>query len=236
MGRYPEARRHLAQSLAIANEIDDSARAAIVLGELGMVCMGQGELAEARSYLENAVELALRIGRKRSVASALNALAQLDRVECSLDAAEQRYEQVLSLTREMEDQESIAICLLNLAMVAIGRRSRDRSVAALAEALAIAQAIGSRRAGQSALEVTAALHASYQGWETAAILFGAAEAHRTQTGLSGDAADEAFLAPLRAATREALGDAFASAMATGRTMSYEVAMARARRSLTEQRH
>ena len=235
MGRYPEARRHLEQSLAIAKEIDDTARAAIVLGELGMVCMGQGELAEARSYLENAVQLALEIGRTRAVASALNALAQLDRIECSLDAADGRYEQVLALTRQMEDQEPIAICLLNLAMLAIGRGARDRAIVTLTEALSIAETIGSRRAGQSGMEVVGALHAASQAWETAAVLFGAAEAHRTQTGLSGDAADEAFLAPLRARTRDQLGeDAFVSAMAEGRTLAYEIALARARRSLTEQ--
>jgi non-specific serine/threonine protein kinase len=232
MGRYQEAHRYLEQSLSIAKEINDKERAAIVLDELGMVCMGQGELVTARRYLEEALQLAVELEKKRAVASVLNALAQLDRVECSLDAAEQRYEQVLSLTRELEDQEPIAISLLNLAMVAIGRDSRDRAVRTLAEALAIAEAIGSRRAGQSGLEVAGGLHASRQTWERAAILFGAAEAHRTQTGLRGDAADEAFVAPLRARTREALGEqAFARAIATGRTLSYEVAMARARASL-----
>jgi predicted ATPase/class 3 adenylate cyclase len=231
-GRYQEAHRYLEQSLSIAKEIDDKERAAIVLDELGVVCMGQGELVRARRYLEEALLLAVELGKKRAMASVLNSLAQLDRVECSLDAAEQRYEQVLSLTRELEDQEPIAISLLNLAMVAIGRGSRDRAVASLAEALAIAETIGSRRAGQSGLEVTGGLHASRQAWERAAILFGAAEAHRTQTGLRGDAADEAFLAPLTDRTREALGErAFARAMATGRTLSYEVAITQARASL-----
>ena len=232
MGRYQEAHKYLEQSLSIAKETDDKERAAIVLDELGVVCMGQGDFVRARSYLEEALQLAIELGKKRALASILNALAQLDRVECSLDAAEERYEQVLSLTRELEDQEPIAISLLNLAMLSIGRGSRDRAVETLAEALAIAEAIGSKRAGQSGLEVAGGLHASNQAWERAAILFGAAEAHRMQTGLRGDAADEAFLAPLRARTREALGEqAFASAMATGRPLSYEVATARARASL-----
>jgi predicted ATPase len=232
MGRYKDAQPYLEESLTIAKEIEDKERAAIVLDELGVACMGQGDRAKARNYLQEALQLAAEQGKKRALASVLNSLAQLDRVEYRLEAAEQRYEQVLSFMRELEDQESIAIGLLNLTMVSIGRGSRDRALETLAEALAIAEAIGSKRAGQSGLEVAAGLHASTQAWERAAVLFGAAEAHGAQTGLRGDAADEAFIAPLIAGTRGALGEqAFASAMARGRSLSYEVAIAQARVSL-----
>jgi tetratricopeptide (TPR) repeat protein len=236
MGRYGEAHQYLEESLSIAKQIEDKERAAMVLEELGVVCTGQGDLAEARGYLEEALNLALELGNKRALASALNALAQLDRMECQLDTAEQLYERVLALARELEDQEPIAIGLLNLAMVSIGRGSRDRALETLAEALAIAEAIGSKRAGQSGLEVSAGLHASSEDWERAAILFGAAEAQMAQTGLRGDPADEAFLAPLIAKTQEALGEpAFAAAKAAGRALAYEAALAQARASLAEYR-
>jgi len=236
MGRYREAHQYLEESLSIAKQIEDRERAAMVLEELGVACTGQGDLALARGYLEEALNLALQLRNKRALASALNALAQLDRMECRLDTAEQLYERVLALARELEDQESIAIGLLNLAMVSIGRGSRDRALEALAEALAIAETIGSKRAGQSGLEVSACLLASSEEWARAAILFGAAEAQMAHTGLRGDPADEAFLAPLIAKTQGALGEpAFAAAKAEGRGLAYEVALAQARTSLGKYR-
>ena len=229
MGRYGEAQQYLEEGLSIAKQIEDKERAAMVLAELGVVCTGQGNLPKARGYLEEAVGLALDLGNKRALASALNALAQLDRMECQLDTAEQLYEKALALTRELKDQEPIAIGLLNLAMVSIGRGSHDRALETLAEALVIAEAIGSKRAGQSALEVAAALLALSEEWERAAILFGAAEAQMEQTGIRGDPADEAFLAPLIEKAREALGEpAFAATKASGRALPYETALARAR--------
>ncbi len=205
MGRYGEAQGYLEESLAIALAIEDKERAAMVLEELGVVSSGQGDLVKARGYLEQALNLTQDLGKERPLASALNALAQLDRREGKLDTAERLYEQVLALARELGDQETIAIGLLNLAMVSMGRGSRDRASAALAEALAISQEVGSTRAGQSALEVAAGLHALGEAWERTAILFGAAQEQMNQSGLHGDPTDEAFLAPLMSKARAALG-------------------------------
>jgi predicted ATPase/class 3 adenylate cyclase len=229
MGRYQEAQGYLEEGLSIAIEIGDKDRAAIVLEELGVVSTGLGDLAKARVYLEQALNLALELQNKRALASAINELAQLDRMEGELDTAERLYEQVLALARELEDRESIATGLLNLAMVSIGRGLHDRASGKLIEALSIAEEIGSTRAGQSGLGVSAGLHALGEAWEHAAVLFGAAQAQMVQTGFHGNPADEAFLAPLIAKTRGALGaTAFASAEAKGRALAYEAAIAQAR--------
>ncbi len=92
----------------------------------------------------------------------------------------------------------------------------------LLEVLAIAVELGWRPAGQSVLEVCAGLAASRAEWEQAARFFGAAEAQTGKTGLHRDPADDAFLAPLIAQAREALGPAaFAAADAAGRALSYD---------------
>ncbi len=105
------------------------------------------------------------------------------------------------------DRESIAITLLNLAMVAVGRSDSDRARPMLLEALTIAGDIGSKPAGQSALEVAAGLASLRKDWARAARCFGAAEALMAQTSLQRDPADEAFLAPLMTRAREASGGA-----------------------------
>ncbi len=71
----------------------------------------------------------------------------------------------------------------------------------LLEALAIAGEIGSKPAGQSALEVAAGLASLREGLGARGEVFGAAEAQMAQTGLQRDPADEAFLAPLIAQAR-----------------------------------
>jgi predicted ATPase/class 3 adenylate cyclase len=225
MGRYEESRAHLKESLAIAREIGDKAMAARVLQPLGLASQGLGDSAGARGYLEEGLALARELGNRRELAAAMNALAQVDRMEGRLDTAEPLYELVVALARELGDRESIAIGLLNLAMVSIGRGAGDSARSMLLEVLAIASKIGSKPAGQSVLEVSAGLGAVCAQWQPAARFYGAAEAQAGQTGLHRDPADEAFLAPLIAKTRQALGlPAFTAAEAEGRALSYDQAM------------
>ena len=225
VGRFGEATGHLEECLAIARELDDRGRIAAALQYLGMASLGEGDFAAARGHLEEGLALAQAQGNKRELAAAMNALAQLYRAEGSLDTAEPLYENVLAIARELGDGESIAIGLLNLAMVAIGRRLDDRARAMLLEVIAIAEETGSKQAGQNALDVSAGLAAVHEDWEQAARFYGAAEAQAAQTGLQRDPTDDAFLAPLMASTREALGAAkFATAKAAGRALSYEQAI------------
>jgi predicted ATPase/DNA-binding winged helix-turn-helix (wHTH) protein len=229
MGRYAEAQGYLEESLVIAREIGDKRRIAMALQPLGYACLAKGDMAAARTHLQDALAMARELGDKREIAAALNVLAQLLRVEDELDAAEPLYEQGLALARELQDRESIAIGLLNLAMVSIGRGYGDRASPMLLEVLAIAAEIGSKRMGQSALEVAAGLAALREEWDRAARFYGSAEAEAEQTGLHRDPADEAFLAPRIAKAREILAAAaFATAEGAGRALVYEEAMGEAR--------
>jgi tetratricopeptide (TPR) repeat protein len=229
LGRYQEAQGYLEESLTIARAIGDKGRAAAALQPLGMALLGRGDVAKARGYLEEALASARELSDKRQVAAALNALAQLHRLEGELDNAEPLYEQVVVLARELGDRESVSIGLLNLAMVSIGRGSGDRARGMLIEVLAIADEIGSKPAEQSVLEVSAGLAASRTQWKRAVVFFGTAEAQAERTGLRREPTDEAFLAPLIAKAREALGRAaFAEAEAVGRERGFDDTLVEAR--------
>jgi hypothetical protein len=107
-------------------------------------------------------------------------------------------------------------------MVAIGREAGDRARAMLREVLVVVAESGSKRLGQSVLEVAAGLAAMRGDSNRAARLYGMAEAQTTATGLQRDPGDEAFLAPLMAKARTALGTAsFAAAETAGRARSYD---------------
>ena len=229
MGRYEEAQGHLRESLAIAREIDNAERIVAVLQLLGMSSLGQGDAVTARTYLEEALSSATKLGNKVQLAAALNALAQLHRVQGELDAAEPLYARSVALTRELGDRESIAVGLLNLAMVSIGRGELDRARRTLLDVLEFAEETGSKPAWQSVLEVSAGLASMSEAWERAARLFGLAEAQTELTGLHRDPADDAFLAPLIARARAALGEEmFAAAEKAGRALSYAKAVEEAR--------
>ncbi|MEP6607168.1 MAG: tetratricopeptide repeat protein [Burkholderiaceae bacterium] len=226
MGRHAQAQQYLKESLTIAREIGDQARIVSVLQPLGMAAVGLGDLDNARAYGEEAVSLARGLGKRRELAVALISLAQLHRMEGQLTNAEPLYESALSLFRELGDQEATAIGLLNLAMVSIDQANGEHARPMLSEALAIAVRMGSRQVGVSALEVTAALCAFCRDCETAAKLFGAAEAQAEQAGLRRDAVDDAFLARLmlRAKT-ELCPPRFEATARIGRSMPYEEALA-----------
>lgn len=227
MGRYPEARGFLEESIAIARQIGDRSRVEYALQPLGLACIGMGDLVSAKGYMAEALALAREMGEHREIAAALNWAAQIARLEGDLEAAEPLYREVLALGREMPD--IAAISLLNLAMVAIGRGDLARAQEMLREVLVINDQYGSRPTGQSVLEVSAGLASANGDWPRALRLFSAAEAHAAITGLHRDATDEAFLAPLVARARASLdSENRVEAEASGRALSYDAAIAEAR--------
>ncbi|MEQ1515551.1 MAG: winged helix-turn-helix domain-containing protein [Usitatibacteraceae bacterium] len=229
MGRNAEARANLEESLALARELGDTRRVAVALQPLGLACLGQLDMAGARTHLQEALSMARELGNKREIAAALNMLAQFLRVVGERDSAEALYAESLALARELQDHEYIALILLNLAMVSIDRNFSERAPPMLLEVFMIAGEIGSKRIGQSALEVVAGLAASRKEWKCAARFYAMSEAQATQTGLQRDPADEAFLMPRIELAREALAPAdFSSAEASGRTLNYEESISDAR--------
>jgi predicted ATPase/class 3 adenylate cyclase len=228
-GQYAEARGCLEEGLGIARELRNEKAVAIMLQPLGMAALGGGDLVLARSCLVEAYEFAGKGGDKRQLAAACNALAHLHRVEGSLAAAEALYDKVVSMARELDDHEMIAIGLLNLAIVCSIQQRDSRSAQLVLEALTFAARLKSQRVLQSVLEVAAGIGAARGQWERTGRFFGAAEALADATGLRRDPADDAFLAPRVAKAREALGlAAFAAAEGAGRALPFESAIREAR--------
>jgi predicted ATPase/DNA-binding SARP family transcriptional activator len=214
-GQWSQARVYLTECLEISREIGNSYREAEALQQLGRTCFELDDRQKAQVCLHQSLALAERLGNKRELAFACNVLAQYLRLANDEESAERLYERALSIARDLGDQENIALFLLNLAMLSIKSQALERARSNLREALAIAEITRSRPVGQSVLEVCSGLAAESGDWQCSARFFGAAEEQARVTGLRRDAADEAFLAPLIAKTRQALGvDQFAIAQAT----------------------
>jgi tetratricopeptide (TPR) repeat protein len=222
MGRYEEAQRYLGESLAIGRALDDRDVMVVVLNNLSFAALGQGDRTNARLYCEEAYALAQQMGDKRRIVTASNALAQLHRLEGDLESAERLYRECEGLAREIGNREFMAVALLNLAMVAIANGSAPRAAALLLEVLDISEETGSKPAVQSVLEVSVGLAKLLGETERAARYYGAAEVQTGITGIHRDPADEAFLRPVIAQTRAALGALrFDAEEASGRALPFQ---------------
>jgi predicted ATPase/class 3 adenylate cyclase len=229
MAQYAEARPYLEESLDIARETGDEYISASLNSTLALATLGQNDHVAARKYFEEAITLSRRSGNQRELAVCLNGLAQLDRMEGALDEADDLYRQALVVLREIGDRETVAVVLLNLAIVAIGRRWAAQTRAILQDVFAIATEIRSKPTGQCALDVCAALAALTGEWKQAARFFGAVDAETAETGYQRDPADEAFLVPLISEARAELGtETFREVEAQGRGLAYDEAIDEAR--------
>ena len=227
IGRYSEARDFLAQGLQIARELNDVARQVAVLQLLGVAEFSLGNVAQALEHCREAEQLARGAGNDRMKTGALTARAQLLRAVGALDEATALYQEALQLSRQIGDEESVAVGLLNLAMVAVLRQQPEQACAPLQEVAQIAARISSKAAGQSLIEVCAALcEAAGQG-DHAALLVGAAEAQQARSGLHRDPADQQFVRALLERVRHRLRDRAPAIEAQGRELDYEAAFARA---------
>ena len=193
MGRYAEARTYLEESLAIAREIGDKERRVQCCSRSASLRAEQGELAARGDISKRRSSSRESSGDKREIAAALNALAQLHRVgrragygRAALRGSCWRSPASWAIARASPSDCSISRWWRSARGSARARRRM------LLEVLAIADEIGSKPAGQSALEVSAGLAGATQEWADAARFFGAAEAQAAQTGLHRDPADEAF--------------------------------------------
>ena len=178
---------------------------AAVLQPLGMACLGRGDVAAARKHLTEALDLARELGNKRELAAALNALAQLHRMEGELDAAEPIYGDVVAIgarvARPRDRRHRAAESRDGLDRP---RLDDVRSRACCSKCWRSRRRSAPSRPVQSAFEVSAGLAASRERNGTNAVRFyGAAEAQARETGLRRDPTDEAFLAPFIAQARGA---------------------------------
>jgi non-specific serine/threonine protein kinase len=228
-GRYGETRTLVESSLAIAREIRNEGRIAEALRLLGYAALAQGDQGMARRHFDEALALSRRLGDKRQLSSALCGRAVLHVAQGEPDRAEPLHEEALALSRECGDSSSIAIELANLASISISLGSESRAREMVREGLAIAEEIGSSRTGHVHLSNATGLAAFLGEWTFAARLHGATNALSEQMGYRREPEDQATYAPVIARTREALGStAFAAAEISGRSLSYDEAIAEAR--------
>jgi tetratricopeptide (TPR) repeat protein len=225
MGRHDESKALAAEALAVARRIGDLTQIASAL-----VLLTYGKKADAdpepilASY-EEIRGIAAGLGDKGLMARNLNNLAEWHRLRgMSADAAA-CYEEALALHREAETPGMITVVLCNYARLRLGQGDAAQGGNLLGEAFTLTRAHGLSALDTHVLEVGAALAALRAEPEQAARLHGASLARLHDGGAKRDSLDEAFLTPLLARARAALGAAaYDAAERAGAALARETAL------------
>jgi predicted ATPase/DNA-binding winged helix-turn-helix (wHTH) protein len=208
MGRYDESRALAEQALAIGRELGNLPEIAFasVLVSFHHKPDEAPPLIAAR--YEERRNIATKLGDRLLMARNLNNLAEWQRSQGHNAAAEAGYEESLAITRGEPKRPGLSITILsNYACLLLSQGKVARGAAHLREMFAIAAAHALRESDEHLLAVGAALAAMRDEPERAARLHGASLAKMREAGAKREKLDEAFLAPLLARARSALGPA-----------------------------
>jgi predicted ATPase/DNA-binding winged helix-turn-helix (wHTH) protein len=237
MRRFEQAMQAHDEAIAIARELGAPELLAETLTRSGSTRVEQGDLVGARLQLEEALGLSQQVGiESEPFGRAALALGELERLEGHWVRAESLYEASLSYARQQGDAHLMGFGLVDLVMTAMaqgrtaGVRERLIEAAALYE-----QTFAINRYGRLFVLILCAGLAALRGdWELAARFEGAATFHFAQLEWPLDPPDRAYVQSVSARARAALGDAaFERALAQGRALSLDDALAQMRKYLNE---
>ena len=227
-GHIEEGRRWCASALELAGAAERSAERARVLNGAGVLARMQGDYAAARAYHEQSLEIRSEIEDKKGIAASFNGLGNVANSQGDYTAARLSYEQSLAIKQEIGDQKAVAGSLNNLGFVAYLQGDYAAARLSYEQSLAIRRegGNGNVQAIATTLKGLAEVAAAEGDGERGAILWGAGEALREQSGAPLPSSDREVRDRDVATARQAMGEeAFSLAWAKGRAMTLEQCLA-----------
>ncbi|MFN8497393.1 MAG: tetratricopeptide repeat protein [Anaerolineae bacterium] len=228
--RLARARTYLEESLALFTRLGDRRGAAMSADMLARLALAEGDYALARALLNENIAAYRAVGDSHNLPLALLLLGEVARLEGDYDDAEAAYTEGLALMQH--SLFGAAFWLRhNLGYVAIHRGDFRRARALFAECVTMHPSVGSLNALPELVAAFALLAAAEAGAtgrpvETAARLFGAAEALLAAAGRHLEPPDSTVFDDYRAAVSARLpADRFAALLAEGGAMTAEAAIA-----------
>jgi predicted ATPase/DNA-binding SARP family transcriptional activator len=225
-GDYEAAAALFEESLALSEELDDSAGTARSLLSLGTVAAEQGDQERAIELSERSAELYGESGDKRGHALAVSNLGGIALERGEYAKAAELSEQAYGLFETLEDSEGMAFALVNQGFAALSEGQHESAVELLREALRRLAELEFKDVIGYCFEGLAAVLALTGRAGEASKLLGAAEALRESLGVGLAPAEQATHDQTVAAVREALGEKrFSAAWRQGRELALDEAIA-----------
>jgi len=114
----------------------------VALGDLAKLLRGQGRIAEARTYLDQALAIDRAVGNRNAEGSVLGILGELAAMEGRFDEAREMLRQGESLLREVGDKLGLANLLCDRGRAEVAAGDFGAAITALAAAARAADAVG----------------------------------------------------------------------------------------------
>jgi tetratricopeptide (TPR) repeat protein len=191
----------------------------------GGVATDLGNFVEARSSLETAAQYARDAEDRTILAGALTTLGYVALREGEYDEAIERSLEAAPLWRGLNRDDQVPVTLINLSSAFLAKGDIDAARATLHESLQLVVALANRDHIAYCLDGLAAVGAADGDAHRAALLVGVADTIRKGTGTTRESYEREIFERTQATAREALGDAYDSAVAEGRGMTLEHAVA-----------
>jgi DNA-binding CsgD family transcriptional regulator len=139
-----QARRLLAESLEIAQELDEVWLIGLNHMLVGQVAFFQGDYPPARIELEAALALLRRSGDRWGLVHTLGPLGLIELGQGEFNRARSYLEESLLIARDLGDTRSMALIAASVADVARCQRDYDRAAELYTESLALYQKLGNK--------------------------------------------------------------------------------------------
>ena len=225
-GDYEAAASLFEESLAMWEELDDSAGTARSLLSLGTVAAEQGDQERAIELSERAAQIYDDSGDQRGHALAISNLGGIALERGEYAKAASLSEQAYGLFETLEDSEGMAFALVNQGFAALSQKQYEGAIELLRQALRRLAELEFRDVIGYCFEGLAAVLAFTKRPEEAARLLGAAEALRESLGVGLAPAEQTTHDETVEAVRAALAeDRFATAWRHGRELPLDDAVA-----------
>jgi predicted ATPase/DNA-binding SARP family transcriptional activator len=220
------ARQLWEESVLLYEELGDRTGLGRSLGELGLLAMEEGDDESASALYERAAEIFRADGDDRRLAVVATNLGGLALKRGDYESAERHLEASIELVRKVGDDEGMAESLRTLGSVATGRRDYARARDLFAQSMSLSAEIGFPESVAHCLSGLGQVSVSGGDAARAATLFGAAEAILESIGARMLAVEQRLHEAAVEAARLELGeDTLAAAVAAGRALTIEQAVA-----------
>jgi non-specific serine/threonine protein kinase len=226
LGDFTESAPALEEGLEIARRLGDKPIMANALMALGTVARSEGQFERAKAlYVESQI-LHRDLGDKFGEAIVLHWRSLVARLGGDLEGAEAPMRESLALNREIPSKFGTARALMGLGVLAVLQGARERAATILKEALQLEVELGDKLLIAYILDCLGGVCGTTGQPEAAARLFGAAEVAPENFAAFMPPDIRAVNERARDAAAAALGEtAFAAALAEGRAMPLERAVA-----------
>jgi predicted ATPase len=181
-GDYERARLLLEGGLTVWKELGRKSNVADALLNLSHVALAAGDDARAHDSAEESLRMMRQLGNRHHASMCTHVLGSVALRRGDLAGAESLMEEALAVRRDLDDAHCSGNSLIDLARIALMRKDRPQARRMLRESIDLLRKAGVRHDIADALEGLGDVAIAEERLESAARLFGAADAIREVSG------------------------------------------------------